>query len=184
MQRVYGYAQPFVGVRVLLFEPCANSIHLCLSLLARDALLEPREHAERLPITVVDSGREVQRRPYLCARSPERGELKIGRHDADDGVAFAVERNLLPDDGLVAAEPALPEAIAQDNDMLVTGLIFSRKKRAAKQWVYAEQMKHIGGQLQSVEVFGPVTARKIRRPVLRGSHLVEKLILILQVEKV
>ena len=50
-------------------------------------------------------------------------------HDAHNGVAFAVEKQLRPDDLRVAIEPALPQTRTDDHDIVATKRAFFERRR-------------------------------------------------------
>jgi len=59
--------------------------------------------------------------PDLCFRIRK---LKIRRHDADDGVAGAIEYQVLSDNVVVSSKAALPQAVTNYCYLIATGLVF------------------------------------------------------------
>src|SRR5215213_5766964 len=74
--------------------------------------------------------------------------LKSRGEDADHGVRYSVERDRLPHHSRVAAEPALPDAVAQDGNMGRAGATVLRHERATEYRLDAEDAEQLrGGQL-------------------------------------
>ena len=60
---------------------------------------------------------------------------KLRRRDAHDRVGRPIEREASADAASVSREPPLPEAVAQDDDLVVTGgRVFAREKEATRAW--------------------------------------------------
>ena len=70
---------------------------------------------------------ELKGRPYIRWRIAV--EIEAGREDSDDDVRVAAEQNRFPNDIGVAAEPTLPEAMADDDDMSPAWPVFLGGKR-------------------------------------------------------
>ena len=49
---------------------------------------------------------------------------EVRGHHADDEIALVVERDRTTDDGVVATEALLPIRVAEDDDPIVSGLLF------------------------------------------------------------
>ena len=62
---------------------------------------------------------------------PAGGKQEPGRHDPDDGVRLAVERNRLFEDARIRAETPDPECVADDGHLVAAGLILCFIKGAA-----------------------------------------------------
>ena len=103
---------------------CARLIEIAvisaLGLLDRDARPEPRHLQEIAPQTRaiflrVDGERNPQVEIAAWIGEPRR-------HDADDLVCLSIQLHRPPDDRAIPAEPACPQAIAQDDDELFADL--------------------------------------------------------------
>ncbi len=65
--------------------------------------------------------------------------LEARRRDAHDCVRRPAEREASADAARVSGEPPLPEVVAQDDDLLMTGgRVFTREKEAARAWPESE----------------------------------------------
>ena len=85
--------------------------------------------------------------------------FEAGRHDADDFISFVNELHFVADDVGVAAEIALPELVAENDDAL---RIFARRsiggnQPAAFEGGDAEMVGRVGGKVDGLNVFGEVT---------------------------
>src|SRR4029077_2087456 len=80
-----------------------------------------------------------------------RGDGDAPGHAADNRVRLAVERDAPADDGAIAAEAALPQAVAQDRDMLVADLVFLLGEGAAGQRRHAQDREEVGRDARPVQ---------------------------------
>src|SRR5271166_861080 len=91
---------------------------------------------------------------------------KAQRQHAQDGVGLMKKLNGFADDRWIAVKVALPELVAQDNDLLrllaVRGI--GRKKIAAKHGRQTEELKAIAGQINSLHIFGNIAASDGQAP--------------------
>ena len=72
------------------------------------------------------------REPQIDAVSLN-GKLEARRHNADHGVLLVIQSDGAADDGGVATEAALPEAVTEnDGDLAIAGPIFFVAEGAAK----------------------------------------------------
>jgi len=125
-------------------------------------------------LAVVEPGGEVERHPHLRARLPERRELKRGRHDTDDHVLLPVQRYRAADDGAVAAETPLPQAVTEHHDLVISGFVLASSKRPTHDRGHAEEIEQIGRHLETRYPLGPLSARQRRTPGLRGTQPLER----------
>jgi hypothetical protein len=70
-------------------------------------------------------------------------ELKIRRHDADDGGGFAVDPDRLAHDVGVAVEIALPDFVAEDRHLLRTRFVVVGDKIATKDRFHVDDPEKI-----------------------------------------
>ena len=91
--------------------------------------------------------RERQRNPELNALHPIGmpavpliEESELARHHADDRVQATIPREAQrpPHDVRVAAEQALPQGVAQDDLLIVSGIAFRVGERPPEQWRYLQ----------------------------------------------
>src|SRR5262245_43127149 len=80
-------------------------------------------------------------------RNPEahlfRKKLKARGHYADDHILLPVEQNLFPDQRRIAAEPPLPETVADHRHVIPPRLIFFSVEDAPQIRLDAEQRKEV-----------------------------------------
>jgi hypothetical protein len=78
----------------------------------------------------------LQRRPGVGRR--QQDVLEVARHDADDRVAVAVERDWPADDREICGEATLPEPVAQHHDLGPVDTIVDRLEIPAERRRHAE----------------------------------------------
>src|SRR4030095_17026710 len=67
--------------------------------------------------------------------------VDIGRQHADNRVLHRVEDHCAPDHVRIAAEPALPQTIADDDHVILSRLAVFRREGAAEPGIYAPHGK-------------------------------------------
>src|SRR5262249_2145402 len=116
------------------------------------------------PIDGVDDERQPQ--PHAGRESETRW------HDADDGVAAAVEHQLLTNDAVIGAKALLPESVTQDCYRSRTGFCILCLKTPAEQRRHPKDIKEFGGSELHVQTFGLAAPReRHRRAVHEGADL-------------
>ena len=114
----------FVGMS--LRELARNQIHFRLRPLDGHAWLQPRDGvqmtAPALLFVRLLRDRPVKFRPPV--QQTNRQRFEIGRHDTDDGVVASTELYRLPNDIRIAAKTLLPQAVAQDHDIILSLYLF------------------------------------------------------------
>jgi hypothetical protein len=188
-QRHRPCAAPFVvdGIRAL--EVREDRSHVCRRLFDRDAGLQSAEGEEKQPasrLVPVEAGlHDVvhgHRDPHRRVAAEHRAGKTLGG-DANDREGHAVQRERLADDIGIAAEAALPEAVADDRDR--RGLeIFVGMERAPAREVGAEKREVIAGDDLKNDLLrrGPAAPIDLRKGHRR--HLGEDVILIAQILEV
>src|SRR6266850_219881 len=68
-------------------------------------------------------------------------ELKTLRHHADDGVAFAVERDRLSQRIGIGGKATFPKVVTDEYDLVATRLFFFCGEDASLDWTYPQQLK-------------------------------------------
>src|SRR5579862_6973068 len=81
-------------------------------------------------------------------------ETESRRSDADDRIRFAAIDQRTADGGFVAAEPALPQAVADHRDRRRALLVFVGTERAAAIWCYAQDVEQVGCYQAALDVLG------------------------------
>ena len=100
-----------------------NRRELRQRLLARHAVAHPAD--DRQQLGPIRRQLDHQRPPELRSRRVRES----GRHDADDRVPNAVERDRSTDDARVGTEPIAPERVAKYHDGLATGHFVVERER-------------------------------------------------------
>jgi hypothetical protein len=123
-----------IGIGIELSEVLRNALQFGLGLLEWDTALEAGYDEEIVAAMVGEilrSEREWHPELVIGIR-----EMKIlGRH-ADDGITFAVEKNGFAKDSGVGSKAALPQAVANHDDVPAGGLIVFRGEDAAKSGIH------------------------------------------------
>ncbi len=83
------------------------------------------------------------------------------RHHADDGVGRAVQHDLAADDGGIAAEARLPEAVAQDDGPRGPLAVILGQEDAAEERRRAQQGKEVGGERGALQPLGIALAAEV-----------------------
>ena len=110
--------------RVLSGEPLGDGLHFTRCPIDGDPGLRraitPRKCAPRVALAGFSaSGRQ---------NSDSPGNVKLGRHDTNDGDRGAIQADALSEDLRVAVEAPLPQAVAQDDDQSFPGTSSSARK--------------------------------------------------------
>ena len=82
------------------------------------------------------------------------GELEAGGHDADDFVVVGVEGDFLADDGRVAAEAAEPPGMIEDDEAVLSELVFAGGEGTAMEGPGAEEAKEVEVDGDGFHLFG------------------------------
>ncbi len=125
-------------------------------------------------------GVERERGPEVDLVSRREGEAFT--HDAHDGIALGVEKNLAAEDARVRSELTLPESMAQEHHLVASRLSLLDGERAAERGLRAEKGKELGygpdgGELQRLR-FRPESV--LHRAI--GGHLRHRMRLLAPVE--
>ncbi len=88
-------------------------------------------------------------------------ETEPCRHDADDGYHAAIQFDRRADDVRTASKVLLPELVAQDGNVVSSGLVFSWSEGAAQDGSNAEDAKEIIGTANSTHGRRPLWAFEI-----------------------
>src|SRR5262249_55843650 len=125
------HAPPFVALRILLFQPRGDQIHLRLRLLLGHARFQTCDDVgSRISAAIPEAFRLKTNRHSDVGFRPE---LEILRSNPDDGEALIVERERFPDGAWISAKPALPESVTQDHGRSRARTVLFRQKVAPQQ---------------------------------------------------
>ena len=99
--------------------------------------------------------------------------MEIFRHNADDGVGFAVESDCFADFIAVAVEAVVPKAVAEDYYVSVAGLFFFGAECAAHDRLGFESFEKIGADTRAENSFGAIFAGEVEIRGGPGGKIVE-----------
>jgi hypothetical protein len=143
----------------------SRRVRLARRAVERHARRDPRDgHQVMAPLAAVHRQRLVvlQRRPDLGAG---RGHvLEARRHHADDGVGRVVEADLASDHRGIRAEPAAPEAVADDHQPRAAQAIVVPSEAAAEHGRDAEHVEVSRRDPLAFETLGRIPAQHDRLP--------------------
>jgi hypothetical protein len=111
---------------------------------------------------------ESSRTESLFARKNERR-----RQNSDHLVRFAIHQNLAADDGGVGPIPTAPDGIGEDDDLVLTGLIFLIGETAAQFRLYTEDGKNRGRNDGAADLLGLSAAGEIEERGLGDADVFE-----------
>ena len=182
MQRHNRRAPTFVVLRVLLFQPAGDCVHLCLSLFQVDAWLETGDNDG---VMLSPDGAFFvcpgHRRPHLG----KVGKAEAGRHDSGNQVALPVHVDVVPDDVSIRAEVVLPETVAENHHVRAAWLIFLWKEHTPQHRLNAQGRKEARRHRAGVDLFRFLAAGQSETAVIVvDRHLLEDLVLALPIQVV
>ena len=133
MQRRHSGADLRVISWIFFGEPRRNRLHLSLRLLKGDAGFDPRDHVEKM-ITALCYFLvcKIDRYPQLVIPVAIAWQVHPSLHHADHCVILAIQRNCPANSARIGTETALPEPVAQKNDMRAKAVVI-RHERAPNQ---------------------------------------------------
>ncbi len=101
-------------------------------------------------------------------------ELERFRHDADDGIGFAIKKDAAADDIAIGSEMVAPEIVAEQDDVTLAGAVFVRCERTAQQWLDTEQRKKIRSDRRGLNSFGTLFSADVEGPESVSGHVFER----------
>ena len=111
-----------VLLAVLRRQPLSDGRHGRTSRLERLALAQPADELNGAGVEAVQIGRQAstERQVDLGGEAEAEDRSQVGWQHAEHGVRTAVEHQRAADDPRIAAEPGLPESVADHGDRRVT----------------------------------------------------------------
>ena len=100
----------------------------------------------------------------------DHGQMGRRRHDADDGVGIAVERDCFADDGRIARELGAPQIVHEYDDALAAGLRIVAGKGAADLRLYGEHGKDAGRGRDGFNLHRVIADAERERAGPHGGH--------------
>jgi hypothetical protein len=162
-----------VGLRPDLLEALGDSRQIRLGLRRRDARPHPPDRAEEVRARRLQlPWREVERQPELRSSRPQR---QLRRHDADDGVRLAVDRDSLPDDPRVGAEAAPPEAVTEHHHSGCAVGFVGPSESATEGWCDAQRLEVVGRDARRDDALRFAATGEVHRGACRGGELLQRL---------
>ena len=174
---------------VVGIDPSCQYIELRSGFVDRHAALQPGNHAvielaaTFLSLSVGERHRHPDAGRLVVRLGTAAGELEASGHDADHRVRPAVERDGLTHDRAVASVTRLPEPPAQHRHVH-TGPVLLRAEIAAQQRADAEQREQARRDLGAIDPDRLGASRELKRKVHVRRHVLERLLVALDIEKV
>ncbi len=106
------------------------------------------------------------------------------RSDAHDFEGLALDLDRAADDGGVAAKPAPPQRIADDDALVLSANFIRRHEHAAERRLHAEDTEKIGGHVKAADALRVVSGGEVDVPPLEGRQPFERVCLLSPVEEV
>ena len=167
-----------VAIRELGGEGRSDRRHFRLRRRGRLARLQPGDRRGVAAALLRAFLGEHHGRPEVRGLSGERSRLQeeaeTRRHDADDRDGTAVDLDGPPDDGRIAAEAALPEAVAEDHDLIVPVGTFVGREGAAEHRRDAEGREEARHDELRDELLRPAVAGEVDPVVVETGHRRER----------
>jgi hypothetical protein len=176
LERVHADGRPFVRARVLDGERLRDGFHVGERPLERRAGLQSR-HGEETGVTAPPlerrGGREgTEGDPGVDGRGLDR-ELEAGRHDTHDLVRVAVQRERPPYYVRGRAEAALPQPVADDDEVGSAGSVVLGRELPPESRRHAEGRKDGGGDEADRNALRSAFARHVRAVGPEDAHVLE-----------
>ena len=174
---------------VLLADPAGDHVDIRLRLLNRNSALQPHHDVIVLvpaPLHGIRPQRQRQIHVHLVHRPLRRHHLCVHRElrakHSRHRDRVPVERDRPADDVRVRVEQPLPQAVAQNRDGRLAGLVLIRRQQAAQQRPGPEHPQQARLRAHSVDQFRLLPPGQREAPGLRQRHLFERVVLVLYVD--
>ena len=155
------------GKIAVVLRGCCHQ--LCVGLLHRDAGLEHSGNLKEV-VHVVAGWLKLKRQPHIRLRVGD----KLFSNYTDDRVRLVAQGERLPDYGRIAAELALPQAVAQHHHIAAVGRVFLRSEGSSQHDRRAIHAEVTLRDMNAVELFRPVTAEvESGAGIVVGSNILE-----------
>ena len=168
VQRPRRQAHGGIGFRILLLEPSGDRRELRTRLLEGCAVAQPSDRAEK-PGAAVAVAEHLFTRVWHPDLASER-KREPCRHDTDDGVRDAVERDRSVERVAAAPEALLPERLTDDGDLLFARRVLIRTEDAAERRPRAKDVEKAGADPDALQTdrLSPSGQRHFPFAVRRG----------------
>ncbi len=178
-------AERAVRLGMLGREPAHDGVDVGLGFRVRDSLAETRDDRGVRRSAIGEHRRRLhlERRPQVPFEVENR-VFEGSRHDADDRVRPAIELHHASHRRGIAAEPPLPQAVPDHDDLAAAGPSFFWKRPTAEHRRDAEHRKRVGGHAIRLNAFRHVAAGEVGAPVPVRRHILERLRALLELHEV
>src|SRR5439155_6983718 len=185
VQRHNSHSDSREDLRVLLRQLLGDETQRALSLLHRYSCLEPRDDAQiKITALRIIAGKH-SRCPHIRWLKYSRNRKgKVGWKDADHEMRLLVQNNRLSDYLWVCTEVALPEAMAQHHDVVLSLLIFSGRERPPQDRPDPQHLEKVSCNEASPDSFRFGDFGQRKRPGVEGRHVFEDALLLFVIKEV
>jgi hypothetical protein len=153
----------------------------------RRARLQPADGLQMLARAAGIGNRSVvsDKRPHLGALIEALGDERLEgrRHHADDREWPIVHRDHTSDGRRIAAEPAAPEAVAQDRRLPGGGRVFGGGEVTPDRRLHAERPEEVPGHAHPADPFRFAVGQQRRTPGADERHVFERMAAVAPVEE-
>ena len=160
---------------ILFFELLLDGHHFGVGLGDRQAVLEPRENYQFMIFAIELGAIERKWLPHFEFRK-RAVERETSRQDSDHGERLFIQQNRLAENSCITAVMALPQAVAQEDDLFMAGLFIFGRKIPADYWSDAQHAEEIPGYLRTPDPFGIAAAGNRERQRARCGKFLENVI--------
>jgi len=167
-----------VALRKLLLEAALDAVEVVGDLGTGDARSRPPDRAQEVRGFPVLTPRIAVRRQRDRDLGQAHGEEEIAFHHTDHGEGLSVQGQRPSDDGGVAAEAPLPQAVRQYGDLLVARRVVHGGQGPADGGVRAERLEEAARDAQAGQALGRSVARQVGIPVREARDRLEGLVLV------
>ena len=177
------HAPALVELRIVLLQPFCDAGHFGAGLREAYPGLQAggRDHVTTAGLSIIPALVQTKRNPKLRAVAEE---LEASRHHADDGVDVSAQVDGTTHDIGIAAEPPLPQPLAQENHWRPIGQILLRRECAPEHRVDAEHRKQVGGDCLAAELLRLTRPDQIQASIPKSRHSFKDGVLNLPVQEI
>src|SRR6185312_998799 len=187
-QRNQVNAPAFVKVRILLFKPNPESIHVGARLRDSYARLKYADGTHESSASHARIRTKRDWKPKLRRLLHEsiflNKEIKAWRHHAYDCLRHTIKCESLANHIRIATEVLLPKSVAEHSHVVFTSNSIFLSERATQQRPVAEQGKERRSRSHTGDLFGITETGQVITPGVESRHVFKHMILFAPVEEV
>jgi hypothetical protein len=160
--RFNAQAEVRIGVREVTVDGARDDVDFGLRPLPCRIRRQPGDHLQPMepPVCLEAAAARDEQRPGVRAKR----QLGAPRQHAHDLDRLAVELHAAAGDGIVGAEAAAPEALADDDHVVAARPVVIRSEQAAAQGCHAERVEERARDQRSGEALGSSVAGDVGEP--------------------